>query len=184
MKRSAASTIGRPRVWWLDALAAVVALGVAQAVVFGVVALIDSGRDAGAIAAADTVAVFGQAIDSTNLDELAPLQVELNGEVSGLFPGSQVDLVMMMTNPTALDILVDTVSVAVGQPDQPGCPTAALLIGADRETGRGLIPVSAVLPAENTISVTITVSLSETAPSACQGAVFPLTYRSVGQMGS
>ena len=170
--------------WWVDVLASVLALGVAQAVVFGIVAVMDgNGNDQG-LNGIDTVAVFGTTIDSGGLSELPPLSNELHGEVSGLYPGAVVDLVMGMTNPTTLDVIVDTVSVTVGQPSQLGCPAEALLIGPARTAAQGIIPVDVTLGAEDTTRVPITLALSDTAPSVCQGAVFPLTYRSAGWLPS
>lgn len=174
------TSIARPRAWWVDVLASVFALGVAQAVVFGVITVMDSGRADANLDGTDTVAVFGTTIDSSGLSKLPPLSIELQGEVSGLFPGAVADLALAMTNPTDLDIVVDTVDVTVGPPDIPGCPTEALLIGPSRTAGFGSIPANAVIGPEETARVTVQLALAQDAPSQCQGAVFPLTYRSAG----
>lgn len=179
MSRIATSLAGR-HAWWVDVLASVLALGAAQALVFTVVTVIDNRQDSTSLDPIDAVAVFGATIDSSDLSELPPLSIALQGDVSGLYPGAVVNLALSMTNPTPLEVLVDTVDVTVGQPDALGCPTEALLIGDARNTVRGSIPVNTLLRAEATTEVAIRLALSDTAPEACQGAVFPLTYRSAG----
>ncbi|MEX2533351.1 MAG: hypothetical protein WD360_05255 [Nitriliruptoraceae bacterium] len=175
----AASLAGR-HAWWVDVLASVLALVAAQAVVLTVVTVIDNRQGDVSLDPIDAVAVFGATIDSSDLSELPALSIALQGEVSGLYPGAVVDLALSMTNPTRLEVLVDTVDVTVGQPDSLGCPTEALLIGDARSTARASIPVNVLLEAEATTEVAIRLALSSTAPQACQGAVFPLTYRSAG----
>ena len=179
MSRIATSLAGR-HAWWVDVLASVLALGAAQVAVLGIVSFIDGDRVNGSLDGIDTVAVFGTTIDSSDLSELPPLSIALSGEVSGLYPGAVVDLAMAMTNPTTLEVLVDTVDVTVGQPDQTGCPAEALLIGNAQTAGQGSIPVGTLIGPDGTTEVSIRLTLSDTAPSACQGAVFPLTYQSAG----
>lgn len=178
MSRIATSLAGR-FAWLVDVSAAVLALGAAQAVVFTVVTVVDNG---GSFDGIETVAVFGTTIDSSELSELPPLAISLQGEVSGLYPGAVVNLVKSMTNPTQLEVLVDTVDVTVGQPDKPGCPIEVLLIGDAGDTNYASIPVNARLAPETTTQVAIRLALSATAPEACQGATFPLTYYSAGRL--
>jgi hypothetical protein len=91
----------------------------------------------------------------------------VSGTVTGLFPGSQTNLVVTVTNNMPFTIVVTQVTVVVGDASRT-CPSGNLLVagfsGAQPIPGKGTGPV--ILP----------VAMSHAAGDACQGAVFPLQY--------
>lgn len=170
--------------WWVDALASLMAIGVAQGVVIGATTLIDGGRGGASDrpTAADTALVLERPSGAEALLGLAPLAVTLEGSVEGLYPGASVGLPLEIRNPTNATLRLDILGVRVGQPDRDGCPASALLVGSDRIPGGTDILVALVLvPGENE-TLAVPVSMATDADSACQGAIFPLAYSAQGEL--
>ena len=90
-----------------------------------------------------------------------------NPGVEGLAPGVTRTLFLKLSNPNNGDISVQSLTVAVGDSSKT-CTGANVRVGA--LTG----PV--FVPGRGTAQVTLPVTMLGTAPGACQGATFPLTY--------
>ena len=91
----------------------------------------------------------------------------VSGSVTGLAPGASVPLVVSITNPFGISIVVQRVG-AVASDASPLCTTDFLVIEGTR--GELLIPPG------KTATDALVASLTPSAPDACQGAVFPLSY--------
>ena len=91
----------------------------------------------------------------------------VSGDVEGLAPGVTRTLFLKLSNPNNGDISVQSLTVAVGDSSKT-CTGANVRVGA--LTG----PV--FVPGRGTAQVTLPVTMLGTAPGACQGATFPLTY--------
>jgi hypothetical protein len=91
----------------------------------------------------------------------------IRGSVKGLYPGKSKPLVLTVRNPQAFAIVVTSITTSVGTPNA-GCAS----INLEVTQFAGNLPV----PAKGTAKVTVTATLSHSAPDACQGAVFPLTF--------
>ena len=91
----------------------------------------------------------------------------VSGQVQNLRPGGSRPMVLTVRNPNSVAIEVTSVTMAAG-PAGPSCPASALTL--PRWTG-GL-----VVPKRGTGSLTVAVGLKPTAPDACQGARWPLTF--------
>lgn len=89
------------------------------------------------------------------------------GDVAGLTPGVTRTLSLRLSNPNHDAISVEAIVVTVGD-SATGCSGATLRVGP--LTGPVLVPGGG----EAAASVPVTMAAS--APSACQGATFPLTY--------
>jgi hypothetical protein len=171
--------------WWVDALASILALGVAQGVVVGATAFINGGSRGGASdrpTAADTALVLQRPGGSDGVTGFTPLTVSLEGSVEGLYPGASVGLPIEVRNPTEATLRLDVLEVRVGQPDREGCPASALLIGPDRIPGGTDLPVSLMIEPGTDETVSVAVTMATDADSACQGAVFPLDYFAQGEL--
>jgi len=168
--------------WWTDAVASILAIGIAQGVVIGAIRVIDggSGPSAGRTSTADVALVLERPAGFDPTTTLAPLSVMLEGSVAGLYPGAEVALLIEVSNPTELGIRLDMLQVQVGTPDRAGCPSDALLVGPDRIPGGTTLTLPIDLPAATMRMLAIPVAMAIDAASACQGAVFPLEYRAEG----
>ena len=91
----------------------------------------------------------------------------VSGRVEGLRPGGTRPLALTVENPNSVAIRVTSITVAAGAA-RPGCPGSSLVV--PRWTG------SLAVPRRGTASVSVDVRLPGSAPDACQGAVWPLTY--------
>jgi hypothetical protein len=89
------------------------------------------------------------------------------GDVTGLYPGATRSLTLTVTDRRTFPILVTSITTAVGG-GRPGCPAADLRVGPFT----GGVSVAG----EGSAQVVVTVSMLRSAPNACQGAVFPLSY--------
>lgn len=94
----------------------------------------------------------------------------VHGEVSGLYPGIATTLPARVVNP--LDVTLRIVSLgAAAAADSDACPEDYLVV-ADASPDVLVAPgASATVPLD--------VRLDRSAPDACQGAVFRLTFRGV-----
>jgi hypothetical protein len=168
--------------WWVDALASLLALGVAQGVVIGATTFIDGGR--GGVGqrptAADTALVLERPTGVDATTGFAPLTVTLEGSVEGLYPGASVGLPLLVRNPTDATLLMDVLEVRVGQPDREGCPASALLVGPDRIPSGTSLDIALLLGPGADETIDIAVTMASDADSACQGATFPLDYFAQG----
>lgn len=90
------------------------------------------------------------------------------GDVGGLFPGAVKPLSLLVSNPFPDPIRVVSLSTTVGTPDRAGCTATVLTV-----SGLGS-PVD--IPPGQSRPVGVDVTMAATAPDACQGARFPLTY--------
>jgi hypothetical protein len=170
------------RAWWTDAVASILAIGVAQGIVVGAIRAIDGGavQNIGRTSTADVALVLERPAGFDPADLLAPLTVVLEGSVAGLYPGAQVALIVEVSNPTELGVRLETLHVEVGTPDREGCPADALLVGPERVPGGTTLTVPVDLPAGTLRMLAIPVTMADDADSACQGATFPLEYRAEG----
>jgi len=168
--------------WWVDALASLLALGVAQGVVIGATTVLDGGRGGveGRPTAADTALVLQRPAGADATTSVAPLTVTLEGSVAGLYPGASIGLPIEVRNPTETTLRMDILEVRVGQPDRDGCPASALLVGPDRIPGGTSIDVALLLEPGGDRTVAVAVTMAKDADSACQGATFPLDYFAQG----
>jgi len=172
-----------PRAWWLDVVVSVVALGAAQAIVSGGGTLLDrlSGGPAGADIEASLVLERAPG-NGGRTDALAPLAVTLDGDVAGLYPGAAIELALQVHNPVTVDVRLDRVIITVGTPDRAGCPADAVLIGTAATPGGGSEPLALQLAPNASAVLAVPVAMAVDAPSACQGATFPLTYATDGTL--
>jgi len=168
--------------WWVDALASLLALAVAQGVVIGATTFMDGGRGGASDrpTAADTALVLERPSGLDAGAGVAPLTVTLEGSVEGLYPGASIGLPLEVRNPTETTLRLDVLEVRVGQPDRDGCPADALLIGPDRIPGGTSLDVSLLLAPGVDELLAIPVTMASDAASACQGATFPLDYSAQG----
>jgi hypothetical protein len=91
----------------------------------------------------------------------------VSGQVGDLRPGGSRPMVLTVQNPNSVAIRVTSITVAAGAAG-PGCPGSSLTL--PQWTG------SLQVPKRGTASVTVDVALEPSAPDACQGADWPLTY--------
>lgn len=98
----------------------------------------------------------------------APRTFTITGTVDGLYPGGSRTLELVVTNPAPFAVVVGELSVDVDDAG-PDCLESQLTVPPLVE------PVT--VPASGTATVRLPATLGETAPDACQGATFPLTYQ-------
>jgi hypothetical protein len=91
----------------------------------------------------------------------------VSGDVDGLAPGVTRTLSLELSNPNDGAISVQSLTVAVGD-GRDGCPGAN--VGVGPWTG----PV--FVPRGGTAEVSLPVTMLASAPGACQGSTFSLTY--------
>jgi hypothetical protein len=91
----------------------------------------------------------------------------VSGHVEELRPGGTRPMVLTVRNPNSVAIRVTSLTVTAGS--VPGCPAAALAL--PQWTGSLLVPKK-----NGTATLTVDVQLRPSAPDACQGARWPLTY--------
>lgn len=170
--------------WWMDAVASVLALAVAQGVVIGATTLMDADRGGadGRPTTVDATLVLERPSGADPTSELAPLAVTLEGSVQGLYPGAEVALPLQVRNPTEVTLRLDMLEVRVGSPDLEGCPADALLVGPDRSPGGASLELTLELGPGTEGVLAVPVTMATDADSACQGAVFPLDYTAQGAL--
>ena len=91
----------------------------------------------------------------------------VSGEVQDLRPGGTRPMVLTVRNPNSVGIRVTSLTVRAGAASAT-CQASSLTL--PQWTG------SLVVPKNGTGTVTVQVSLKTSAPNACQGARWPLTY--------
>jgi hypothetical protein len=89
------------------------------------------------------------------------------GNVTGLYPGATLPLVLTVTNTKAQTITVTSISTVVGK-DSKLCGAANVHV--TKFSGKLLVP------ATGKATTTVEVLMAHSAPNACQGAVFPFRY--------
>jgi hypothetical protein len=173
------------RAWWLDVVVSLVAVGTVQGLVMlGVALFEDPDRtDGGGGPGFESALVLERAPGRTDPSQrVGALTVTLGGEVSELYPGASVELELEVRNPAQVDIHLDLLTVTVGIPDRDGCPASALLVGTTAGVGGGSAALDLVLGPSDGAILTIPITMITGAPSACQGATFPLAYRAQGSL--
>lgn len=98
-------------------------------------------------------------------------QFTLTASYSGLFPNADVSVPVTVHNPVAYDLAVHTADVTVGDA-RPGCGSEYL--EAFSYSG------DVVAPAHGDAVIRVRMHMLATAPDACQGATFPLTFTATG----
>lgn len=92
---------------------------------------------------------------------------------TGLFPTGSVNVPFTVTNPNSYAVTLSKLSLKTVTVDKVGC-TASVVSGAD-------LPDTDVIPAGGTTSSrNFSVTMSNAAEDACQGAVFTLTLQATG----
>ena len=92
---------------------------------------------------------------------------------TGLFPTGTVNVPFTVTNPNPYAVTLSKIALTNVTVDKPGC-TAAVVSGAD-------LPDTDVIAAgATTVSRNFSVTMSNAAEDACQGAVFTLTLQANG----
>jgi hypothetical protein len=91
----------------------------------------------------------------------------VSGNVEDLRPGGTRPMVLTVRNPNSVAIRVTSITVSAGGAGG-GCTAASLTL--PHWTG------SLQVPKRGTAAVTVDVALKPTAPDACRGAQWPLTY--------
>jgi hypothetical protein len=91
----------------------------------------------------------------------------VSGQVENLRPGGSRPMVLTVRNPNSVGIRVTSLTVRAGNAST-ACQASSLTL--PQWTG------SLVVPKNGTGTLTVQVSLKPTAPDACQGARWPLTY--------
>jgi hypothetical protein len=94
---------------------------------------------------------------------------------SGLYPGADTAVPVTVENPFAYDLAVESAAVVVGDASA-GCPAANVV--AHSFAGR------VTVPARSRADLPIRMQMPATAPDACQGATFPLTFHATGAPAS
>jgi hypothetical protein len=91
----------------------------------------------------------------------------VSGQVENLGPGGTQPMVLTVRNPNSVGIRVTSLTVRAGAASV-ACQASSLTL--PQWTG------SLVVPKNGTATLTVNVVLEPTAPDACQGARWPLTY--------
>jgi hypothetical protein len=172
-----------PRAWWLDVVVSVAVLATAQILVMGSGTFLERvGRGAGGLGFEASLALERAPGDSDGADRPEPLGVTLDGTVTGLYPGAQVDLALKVSNLARVAVQLDRLTITVGTPDREGCPAEAIHVGAPSSVGAGSTTFGLRLAPAGTATLIVPVSMVGGAPSACQGATFPLEYHAEGTL--
>jgi hypothetical protein len=171
------------RAWWLDVAVSIAALGTAQALVVLGVTVLDSGRgDTNGLGSEAALVLELAPGGSGPGDLLEPLGVTLEGSVSGLYPGARVELTLAVRNPSQVELRLDELLIAVGAPDRDGCTADAILVGGALTSGAGKVDLATTIPPDGATTLRVPVGMDRDAPSACQGATFPLSYLAAGTL--
>jgi len=173
-----------PRAWWLDVAVTLAAVTAAQAIVLNGDGLLDRlGRGPGGLGL-ETAIVLERAPGSSSAapGDLAPLSVVLDGAVTGLYPGASADLEVKLRNGSEVDVQLDRLTVTVGTPDRDGCPADVILVGTTATPGEGSAVLDVRIPASGVATLMVPIGMVTGAPSACQGATFPLLYVTEGTL--
>jgi LPXTG-motif cell wall-anchored protein len=101
----------------------------------------------------------------------ADVQFTLTTQYSGLYPGADVSVPVSVHNPARYQLAVHTAQVRVGDAN-PGC--TATNLEATSYSG------DVVAPPRRDTAIPIRMHMLTTAPDACQGATFPLSFTATG----
>jgi len=101
----------------------------------------------------------------------ADTQFTLTTNYTGLYPDADVTVPVTVHNPMAYDLAVHTANVQVGNAT-PGC--TADYLEASPFSG------DIVAPAHGDTTIPIRMHMLASAPDACQGATFPLSFSASG----
>jgi len=101
----------------------------------------------------------------------ADTQFTLTTNYTGLYPDADVTVPVTVHNPMAYDLAVHTAAVQVGNAN-PGC--TADFLEASSFSG------DVVAPAHGDTTIPIRMHMLASAPDACQGATFPLSFSASG----
>lgn len=119
-----------------------------------------------------TSVLGGQLVNGNNgngngkADEAAKSFV-VSGNVDGLGPGVTRPLALRLQNPNNTAIYVESVVVTVGN-SSTGCTGSNLRVGA--------LPARVFVLGRGSAQASLPVTMLGSAPAACEGATFPLTY--------
>lgn len=108
-----------------------------------------------------------QALKARGTNSCGGQTMPITGGVVGLYPGFSTTLTLSLNNPNPFAASVTGLTITPADASL-SCPASYLQIGAF--TG----PLT--IPANSTGTTSVSIGLSSTAPDACQGATFPLTY--------
>lgn len=97
----------------------------------------------------------------------APASLAVRGGVHGLSPGSRTRMPVTVRNRTHAPLELRRIVVRVA-PASPRCPARYLVVRRFRG--------ERIVPARGTVRVRLKVRLRRSAPDACQGRRFPLTF--------
>ena len=103
----------------------------------------------------------------------ADVQFTLTASYTGLYPDAEASVPVTVHNPATYDLAVHTADVRVGDAS-PGCPAANL--EAASYSG------DVVAPAQRDATIPIRMHMLASAPDACQGATFPLSFTATGAL--
>ena len=95
------------------------------------------------------------------------LELAISGDVEGLHPGAHAALEVTVANPYAFDVRLRSLEITVGDAG-PDCSAPALIVGP--------IPTDDIVRGRAASVVDVPIAMADSAPDACQGATFPLTY--------
>jgi hypothetical protein len=93
--------------------------------------------------------------------------------VSGLYPTGTFNVPFTVTNPNAYAVALSKVQLQSVTVDKAGC-TAGVVTGAD------LVDTDVIPAGGTSASRNLSISMSNAAEDACQGAVFTLTLKALG----
>ncbi len=102
----------------------------------------------------------------------ATQEFTLSASVDGLFPRADIEAPVTVHNPLPYAIAVHTADVIVGSASS-SCPATNL-------TAQSFVG-DVTIPRGGTAAVTIRMQMPASAPNACQGATFPLTFVASGE---
>ena len=95
----------------------------------------------------------------------------ITGQVDGLYPDADLTLDARVTNPYSARIRVTSIAVAVRDAG-PGCPASMIRVRDSR--------AEVEIPANATGTVPLEMRMEPSAPDACQGATWMLTFAGTG----
>jgi hypothetical protein len=168
------------RAWWIDVAVSIAAVGTAQAIVLGGDELLQLVGFTGPDVAAFESALVLERVPGTGTPDVEPPAVSVDGTVSGLYPGAEVDLAVHIRNLSQLAVRLHQLTITVGTPDREGCPVDAILVGDFATPFVGAIELDVLVAPDGTATVLVPISMTADAPSECQGATFPLAYLTAG----
>lgn len=98
-----------------------------------------------------------------------PRNFTIAGHTAGLFPGGTVQVPLTVENPNEEDIRVTLLTVSVAGTSASAC--SASYVQTTNYTGPGF-----VVPGNGSAAISLPVTMSHSAPDACQNVTFSLSY--------